>query len=280
MHYTPVCHLVLDWSRWFQNGHPSRVARTCQHAGCGDGWGTQLVEYFEQIELWCQRRKQISPARGGALPGMCQATGDESVPLRRVARGVWIRLLARAQASEKKRDIFKRVIPKALVAEGQTSVLLSRIWNPCMSRSVSQSFYRFSRSPPTLLLWLKIMLIKNLHCNVSLVYRSKHQKHHLIWDIPPITSRNMSRYCLDPESGLFLNIERRPSWSVPLCIRLLKWLKFLLHLALSRGDRRLVWWSRTLSGDPLLMILWKWLFPPHLYSIGDVLRPLEILSNI
>ena len=55
--------------------------------------------------------------------------------------------------------------------------------------------------------------------------------------------------------------------------------KFLLHLALSRGDRRLVWWSWTLDGDPALIILWKWLFLPHLYSIGDVLWPLRILSK-
>ena len=55
--HTPVCHLVLDLSRWFRNNHPSQVARTCQHAGSGDGWGTQLVEYYEQIELWCQRQK-------------------------------------------------------------------------------------------------------------------------------------------------------------------------------------------------------------------------------
>ena len=60
--------------------------------------------------------KAISPARGGALPGMWQAPGNESVPLRRVALGVRIRLHARAHASEKKRDTFKRVLSEALVA--------------------------------------------------------------------------------------------------------------------------------------------------------------------
>ena len=43
-----MCHLGLDWSRWFRNSHPNRVARTCQHAGYGDGLGTQLVEYLNK----------------------------------------------------------------------------------------------------------------------------------------------------------------------------------------------------------------------------------------
>ena len=131
-------------------------------------------------------------------------------------------------------------------------MLLSKIWNPCMRRSVSQSFYRFSRLPPALLYWLKIIMIKIPHCIVSLVYTSKYV-YHLIREIPPITTWSCG-YRLNPEKWISLCLKNAfmkcTSWHQIITV-----VRFLLHLALSRGDRRLVWWSCTLSGDPLLMIL-------------------------